>query len=78
MSEYTIPRLTFNADGTVYEGNKMFLGTGYSRWCAKCGVHRPQEGGTTRMFMGGRHFFCKLHPKPDSTKKVETGDKSAV
>lgn len=34
-----------------------------NRWCALCGTHKPQRGGTTKWVMGGRHFVCAKHKK---------------
>ena len=42
-------------DGTEYEGNQMFKGLGVVKWCALCGSHRSQLGGTIRHIMGGQH-----------------------
>lgn len=34
-----------------------------ARWCAICGVPRPQLGGSLRAILGGRHWVCSKHPK---------------
>lgn len=36
---------------------------GLARWCAICGTHKPQLGGTLRHVMGGRNWVCALHAK---------------
>lgn len=44
-------------------GNTQFVGGGIVKWCAICGNHKPQLGGTTRFVLGGRHWVCSKHPK---------------
>ena len=43
--------------------NPQFKGVGIVRWCALCGTHKPQLGGTLRQVLGGRHWVCSKHPK---------------
>lgn len=31
-------------DGTLYAGNKQFLGNGIAKSCGKCGSHQPPAG----------------------------------
>lgn len=57
-------------DGSVYQGNQQFKGTGIVKWCAICGIHRPQLGGTTRFVLGGRHWVCSKHKKPGALKNA--------
>jgi hypothetical protein len=49
--------------GERYTGNQQFKGTGLTRWCALCGTHKSQLGGTLRSLFGGRHWVCVKHPK---------------
>lgn len=42
---------------------------GMARWCAICGSHQPQIGGTLRHMMGSRHWVCAKHPKPTPKPK---------
>lgn len=44
-------------------GNTQFIGRGIVKWCALCGTHKPQLGGTTRFVYGSRHWVCIKHPK---------------
>lgn len=45
-------------------GNQQFKGLGIVKWCAICGAHRSQLGGTIQAVLGGRHWVCAKHPKP--------------
>lgn len=45
------------------KGNTQFIGSGIVKWCALCGVHKPQTGGTLRFVLGGRHWVCVKHAK---------------
>ena len=49
--------------GETYTGNQQFKGMGLARWCAICGDHRSQLGGTIRFVLGGRHWVCVKHKK---------------
>jgi hypothetical protein len=44
-------------------GNTQYTGGGIVKWCALCGVHKPQLGGTLRFVLGGRHWVCIKHSK---------------
>lgn len=77
-SAFSSRRFSYNADGSLYQGNQQYSDRGIVKWCALCGVHKDQVGGTIQYVMGGRHFVCKLHPKPDSAKKKNSVKKSAV
>jgi len=48
-------------DGTEYSGNQQFKGNGIVRWCAICGSHRQQLGGTIKFVLGGRQWVCEKH-----------------
>jgi hypothetical protein len=50
-------------DGSEYTGIQQFAGSGIVKWCAICGTHRTQLGGTIRHVLGGRHWVCSKHPK---------------
>ena len=50
-------------DGTPYLGNQQFKGIGTVRWCAICGTHKSQLGGTLQHVMGGRNWVCVKHKK---------------
>lgn len=62
--------LSFNADGTPYEGNQMFKGQGIIKWCAICTVHRPLLGGRLRNMMGGKHWVCGQHLEKKNEQRV--------
>lgn len=49
--------------GAIYSGNNEYKGLGMARWCALCGTHKSQLGGTIRHIYGGRHWVCKMHKK---------------
>ena len=40
-----------------------FLNTNIKKWCAICGTHKPQLGGTIKQVLGGRHWVCSQHQK---------------
>jgi hypothetical protein len=50
-------------EGKMYEGSKEYLGLGIVKWCAICGTHKAQLGGTIQHVMGGRHWVCSKHKK---------------
>lgn len=49
--------------GEAYTGNQQYQGVGVVRWCAICGVHKPQLGGTLRHVFGVRNWVCVKHKK---------------
>lgn len=49
--------------GEEYVGNQQYKGSGIQKYCALCGCHRNQLGGSIRFVMGGRHWVCQRHPK---------------
>lgn len=49
--------------GEEYTGIQQYAGIGIVRWCAMCGVHKPQLGGTMRHVFGVRNWVCAKHPK---------------
>jgi hypothetical protein len=60
MADPTTAMLT---TGEPYTGNQMFKGMGTARWCALCGTHKQQLGGTIRFVLGGRNWVCSMHKK---------------
>lgn len=50
-------------DGSIYEGNQQFQGSGIVKYCPLCGSHKPQLGGHIKHVMGMRTWVCAKHPK---------------
>lgn len=44
--------------GAAYSGHTAFLGNGLLRSCGKCGVHRPQGGGSKHRLLGWVGACC--------------------
>lgn len=42
----------------VKRDQSNFLNVNIKKWCAICGAHKPQLGGTTQFVMGGRNWVC--------------------
>jgi len=61
--EHRYPGEVSKAPGTPFPG-------GIVKWCALCGVHKPQAGGTIRHVLGGRHWVCSKHVTKAVTKPV--------
>jgi hypothetical protein len=57
-------------DGSEYVGNQQFKGTGIVKWCAVCGTHKPQLGGTIKLVMGSRHWVCIKHKKGEKNAQA--------
>ena len=49
--------------GEMYTGNQQFKGSGIQKYCALCGSHRNQLGGTIQRVMGVRTWVCQRHKK---------------
>ena len=47
----------------VEKDHSAYLNANIKRWCAICGTHQPQVGGTLRHILGGRHWVCSAHKK---------------